>query len=270
MPYGKIHESFFNSSIVETDLETRFIFIAMIVLSDKDGRLDVTRPALARRINVPVETIDRAIEALSSPDELSRTADSDGRRIVPIDPARTWGWIVLNKTIYRHSSEEEQREQSKERKRRQREREREGSGADTPPLDSPSTDEQIPDEQISHTDVTVGHGMSRKERDTAARERQQQRESLFDERWATYPKKEGRIDARRYFLASVKNEEDLRRFDVALKNYLLKLQTEKTTREFTKNGSTFFRNWQDYVDWQPGAGAKGGAAHDFAEFELRD
>lgn len=55
MAYGRVHSGFFDSSICEADIATRLVFIAMIVLSDRFGRIDVTREALARRINVPLE-----------------------------------------------------------------------------------------------------------------------------------------------------------------------------------------------------------------------
>src|SRR5689334_12435260 len=99
--FGKIHGSFFDSSINDTDPITRLVFIASIVLSDRDGRLDITRQALARRVNLSAEDIDHAIGILTQPDQLSRSKHHDGRRLVPIDPERSWGWIVVNKSQYR-------------------------------------------------------------------------------------------------------------------------------------------------------------------------
>ncbi len=71
---------------------------------------------------------------------------------------------------------------------------------------------------------------------------------FFEERWLKYPNKDGRKAALKHFLASVKSDEDLRDFDKAIKNYLRHLEIETWKRP--KNGSTFFNNWRDWVNWQ--------------------
>lgn len=69
---------------------------------------------------------------------------------------------------------------------------------------------------------------------------------FFEERWLKYPVKDGKKEAKRYFLATVKSEQDLKDFDKALDNYLCHLKTESWKRP--KNGSTFFNNWKDWID----------------------
>ena len=233
--FGKIHSSFFDSSINDSDPITRFVFIATIVLSDRDGRLDVTRQSLARRINLPIEDIDRAIATLSAPDPLSRSKDHEGRRLIPIDDDRPWGWIVVNKGEYRDmAARAEQTDGSRLRKQRQRRRQ-------------------------CHAKVTPRHGASRvsrhtdtdKDPDTDTKIGGVSLDELFDERWNRYPKKDGRKAARRHFAASVRTPDDLRNFDRALNNYIAKIGAERIEPRYIKNGGTFFGNWTDFTDWQP-------------------
>jgi hypothetical protein len=121
--YGKIFEQFFDSSVMEESVVTRYVFMGLITLSDQTGRIDVTRAALARRLNVSLMEIDEAIGQLSKEDPRSRSREWDGRRIIPIDEDRNWGWIVVNKDTYQFRKDlEEEREKARERKRQQRSR----------------------------------------------------------------------------------------------------------------------------------------------------
>jgi hypothetical protein len=144
--YGKIFEQFFDSTIVDQELSVRYAFMAMIVLSDENGIIDMTPEAIARRINLPVRQVKAALEVLEAPDPDSRNSESEGRRLVRVDDHRGWGWIVVSKEIFRDmKSPVEEREKARERKRRQRERERESR--ENPPS--------------GHADVTAGHALSR-------------------------------------------------------------------------------------------------------------
>ncbi len=71
---------------------------------------------------------------------------------------------------------------------------------------------------------------------------------FFEERWLKYPVKDGKSDAKKHFLASVRTEEELKNFDKALDNYLQHLEIEKWKKP--KNGKTFFINWTDWVNWK--------------------
>lgn len=145
MAYGKLFDSIFDSSINEEELPVRWVFVTMIALSDREGVLDITRNALARRANVTRRQVTKAIEILSSPDPDSRNDELDGRRIIPIDSHRDWGWIVVSKKNYRSAKDlDEVRENNRNRKRKQRERNAEA------PENTPS----------GHADVTRSHGSS--------------------------------------------------------------------------------------------------------------
>ena len=81
--------------------------------------------------------------------------------------------------------------------------------------------------------------------------------SFFEERWLQYPVKDGKKAAKKYFLATVKTDADLKDFDLALKNYLRHLEIESWKKP--KNGKTFFNIWIDWINWkEPEAQGSGG------------
>jgi len=97
--YVKIHDSIFGSSIMEEDIETRYIWLCLLTIADGEGFIDETIPALARRFNVSESIMAKAINIFMQPDPTSRTSDHDGRRIEPI--RETFGWRIINYTKYK-------------------------------------------------------------------------------------------------------------------------------------------------------------------------
>ena len=69
---------------------------------------------------------------------------------------------------------------------------------------------------------------------------------FFSKLWDAYPKKDGRKAAEKHYFATVKNESDMERINLALGNYLNRIEADKIDTKFIKNGSTFFNNWQDF------------------------
>lgn len=84
------------------------------------------------------------------------------------------------------------------------------------------------------------------------------REKAFEQIWAKYPVKDGRKEAERLFNATVGSADDFLRIQKALNNYL---RSPKVRGGFIKNGSTWFANWQDWVDYK-GEAHGGGAKRD--------
>lgn len=94
--YSRVFLQILDSSIAE-DFTVRHVFEDFLKLCDhKSGVVDMTRQALARRLNVPPETLNRAIGILEAPDPASRDMAYDGRRIERLDEHRDWGWKILN------------------------------------------------------------------------------------------------------------------------------------------------------------------------------
>lgn len=68
----------------------------------------------------------------------------------------------------------------------------------------------------------------------------------FESIWNKYPNKDGKKRSKIYFFASVKTEKDLEDINKALNNYL---NCKKVKEGFIKNGSTWFNNWQDWINY---------------------
>src|SRR6202790_3215481 len=86
-------------------------FQQLIIMADMAGVIGMTAESIARETTTPLEIIRIALAALEQPDAESRSPDEDGRRILRLDPARSWGWRIVNYEPYRKlRSEEERRE----------------------------------------------------------------------------------------------------------------------------------------------------------------
>ena len=90
-------------------------------MCDADGVVDMTLESMAGRTGWPVEFIRKGIEELEQPDQQSRTPAADGRRILPLDNHRNWGWTITNYSEYREKGRsDERRAYYREAKRKQR------------------------------------------------------------------------------------------------------------------------------------------------------
>jgi hypothetical protein len=75
--------------------------------------------------------------------------------------------------------------------------------------------------------------------------------SYFESFWKQYPNKDGKIAALKHFTASIKGEKDLQDIQTALDNYKLHIKSAGIKPQYIKNGSTWFYNWRDWVDYKP-------------------
>jgi len=112
--YARIFSQILDSSIAE-DYRVRHVFQDLLILADRDGQVDMTIEAIARRLNIPMEMLMSALTALMSPDRHSRSSTEDGRRLVPLDPDRDWGWKIVNFASYNEIKTDDAR---RERNRR--------------------------------------------------------------------------------------------------------------------------------------------------------
>lgn len=69
----------------------------------------------------------------------------------------------------------------------------------------------------------------------------------FAEIWAKYPNKDGKEAANRHFSKSVKTDKDWDDIKKALTNYTA---TDRVRSGYIKNGSTWFNNWKDWIDYK--------------------
>lgn len=117
MTFTKLFSSLTESSVWCQDDHTRLVWIAMLAMADKHGRVWASVPGLANRARVPVEAVERALGIFLAPDPHSRTKAFEGRRIEAIDG----GWRLLNHAKYRAlRDEEDRRAKDAERQRRYR------------------------------------------------------------------------------------------------------------------------------------------------------
>jgi hypothetical protein len=120
--YVKVFRSIFDGSLGD-DPETRHIFMDLLALADAEGELDMTPEAIAAITRVPLERVKAALARLGSPDPLSRNPACEGKRLVPLDPDRSWGWRIVNYLRHRGiRDEKDRRRQNREAQARRRAR----------------------------------------------------------------------------------------------------------------------------------------------------
>lgn len=94
--YARVFVQILDSSIAD-DFTVRHVFEDFLKLSNhRTGIVDMTRQALSRRLNVPLDILNPAIDKLEAPDPNSRDDEYEGRRIERLDVHRDWGWKILN------------------------------------------------------------------------------------------------------------------------------------------------------------------------------
>ena len=69
-------------------------------------------------------------------------------------------------------------------------------------------------------------------------------ESDFENLWGRYPKKDGKKEALRHFKSTVKTMDRFDLISKALDNYIESIKG--VNRQYVKNGSTWFNNWEDW------------------------
>jgi hypothetical protein len=107
MTFTKLFSSITESTVWMEPDHVRLVWITMLAMADKRGRVFASIPGLANRARVALEATEQALNRFMEPDVYSRTADYDGRRIIPIDG----GWMLLNYQKYREIRDSEERKE---------------------------------------------------------------------------------------------------------------------------------------------------------------
>lgn len=107
--FTKLFSSITESTVWCEPDRTRLVWITMMAMADRHGRVWASIPGLANRARVPIEDCRTAIDTFLAPDRDSRTPEHEGRRIEPIDG----GWRLLNHQKYRDIRDEESIKESK-------------------------------------------------------------------------------------------------------------------------------------------------------------
>lgn len=100
------------------------VWATLLPLIDKNGRIDMSIQAIAGMTGWPLDLLTEGIRQLMEPDPGSRSADADGRRLMPIDTARPWGWVAVNHGKYRERARKQRFDQERTDSGRDAERKR--------------------------------------------------------------------------------------------------------------------------------------------------
>jgi len=98
--YTPLFDSLVMSSIWDEDNETRILWITMLALANSEGIIEGSLTGLAHSARLTIESCQKALEKLKSPDPYSRTKQDEGRRIKEVEG----GWLVLNHKKYREKA----------------------------------------------------------------------------------------------------------------------------------------------------------------------
>ena len=101
--FTKLFSSITASTIWCEPERTRLVWITMLAMADRKGRIWASMPGLAHMARVPEPDCQIALDTLLAPDRHSRTKEHDGRRIAEIDG----GWQLLNYIKFREMRDEE-------------------------------------------------------------------------------------------------------------------------------------------------------------------
>ena len=152
--FTKLFSSITESTIWCEDSDIRVVWITMLAMCDKNGRVWASIPGLAKRAAVSLEKTEQALQKFLSPDPYSRTTDFEGRRIKAIDG----GWQLLNHAKYRAIRDDEERRAYKTAKQREyRAKEKESVDRDVDNVDSGGP-------QRTHTDTDTDTDTSKQKK----------------------------------------------------------------------------------------------------------
>ena len=237
--FTKLFSTIVHSTIWEEQLHVKVVWITMLALSDRNGRVFASVPGLATASRVTLPQCIEALERLSGPDEWSRTKTEEGRRIEAIDG----GWRILNYLKYREKRDDDERRlQTREAVRRYREK------------GKPSKDvsQSKPRKPMKAYVEAEAEAEADTERSTPL--------ARFARFWSVYPKKIGKGAAAKVF-ARLKPSDDL--LGVMLDALEVVARSEQWKRDggrYIPNPATWLnqRRWEDEptvkrpdpVDWR--------------------
>lgn len=212
--YNKLFGKIVDSSIWLETTPTRIVWLTFIAVMDEVGFVQFAAVGnVANRARVTLEEAQDAIACLEAPDAESGDPANEGRRIERVPG----GWMVLNAEKHREMvTRAIIKDQTRERVRRHREKKRIGNAAVTPS----DTDTEV--------QVQANVPLDR-----------------FEEFWAVYPRKVGKIATRR--------EWDKLSPNAALVGEIVaKVQAQCASVEWLKEGGQFIphpRTWLAQGRW---------------------
>lgn len=107
--YTPVFDSVFTGTLSGKYPDTA-AWLFLLALADKHGVVDMTPAYISLVTGMPESSLVECIGRFMEPDPYSRTTDEEGRRLVPIDDARPWGWKIVNHRKYREKARLQARE----------------------------------------------------------------------------------------------------------------------------------------------------------------
>jgi hypothetical protein len=123
--YGKLFTSLYQGTLRGCADEI-LVFTNLIAHADAHGCVDKHYRAIAEETGISIDRVKAAIANLEAPDPESRSPEEGGRRIIPLDDHRAWGWLIVNYGKYRAiRNEDDRREQNRLAQQRWRDKQKE-------------------------------------------------------------------------------------------------------------------------------------------------
>ena len=228
--YTKLFNSILLSSIWGEDDATRIVWITMLAMADRFGRVEAAIPGLSHIARVPIDACEKAVKTLESPDPHSRSTEFEGRRIEKVDG----GWVLLNHEKYRAKlSEDERREYFRVKKREQRQK---------PVQNVKDNDPLVKNVTQAEADAEADAEANSKSivAQTATSDR-------FEEFWNCYPKKVGKKPSRKAWLRIIGVHNHAAEIIAGIEKWKLSRQWQDP--QYIPNPETFLnqRRWEDEV-----------------------
>jgi len=183
---------------MEQPIEVRYTFIMLLAIADPTGRVVGTDVAIARRLNMPLDSFVNSVKQLGEPDPDSNSKEEEGRRVIPSDSER--GYQLVNYIKYRNlKDEEEKREYMREYMRKRREDE-----ALRKTCKTVLNDVKNVTQAEAEADAEEDKNTSTPQTPPAKPQKAQVETAEFDEFWKAYPRKVSKPQAAKAFRAAMK------------------------------------------------------------------
>lgn len=95
--FAKVYSLMLKSTVWDNPIETRMVWIVLLMLADSKGFVRCTPFSLSNDAGVSKESVLAALEVLSSPDPHSQNPEQEGRRILKAPG----GWDIVSHGKYR-------------------------------------------------------------------------------------------------------------------------------------------------------------------------
>jgi len=186
--YGKVFEQMYKGSMITAGWEAIVTMQQLIILADQEGDVEMTPQALSNTTTIPLEHIEKGLEALILPDPMSRSKSNEGRRIILMDEDRPWGWHLVNYKYYVGlASKADKKIKDRDRQRANREKPKENIRV---------AKCRGVSQNVAHIDVDIDVNIPKEPMSNS----NELDEKEFESFWNVVPRKDKKKESKRVFL----------------------------------------------------------------------